>query len=294
MNIDQYVLEKRQIINTELARILPENDVLSEAARYTILSPSNRWRPIITIATAEMYDVPQEEVLHVACAIESLHGASIMLDDLPSFDNAMLRRGKPTLHMVYGENVALLASFWIKECFAPSLLSLRKDVNIRGKLTDYFISTTDNMIYGEAKDMSSKNSSMGIDEILNMYEQKSGALYELSAVAGGIVGQANETELKHLAKYGKSMGTAYQILDDILDIESTPEQIGKDVGQDKNKPTLPKLIGIEASRIKAQQLMDESKKVLTYLSRKTDMLSELVDYIVLINWKITTPIVKFE
>ena len=294
MTIEQYILEKRRIINTELDRILPKEHIIDEAVRYTVLATSNRWRPIVTIATSEMYGVKEKEILPIASAIEMLNGASIMIDDLPSFDNATLRRGKQTLHKVYGEALGILASFYTVHHLAFSLIS-GSDLPepIRKRLIFDFPKLINEMVLGQAKDVLSKGKTMTTEEILQMYGQKSGALYGFSAVAGGVVGRASDSEIEALRKYGRSMGTAYQVLDDILDIEAKPKEIGKDVQQDLCKPTLPSLIGVEASKRKAQGLMQDAKQALTRIDRDTFILTELVDYIVLINKKLTAPVVRF-
>ena len=301
MGIDEYVLEKRQIINDELVRILSSlnlegGDELIECAKYTILAPSNRWRPIVAIASAEMYDILIDKILPISCAIEMLHCASMMIDDLPSFDNAMLRRGKPTLHRVYGEGLAIYTSH-LTLTLARSLI-FRSDLpqQIKVKLVvDYFSDLIiTEMIPGQLRDITSKNTTMTSEQILQMYEQKSGALYGFSAAVGGIVDQANNAEVEHLTKYGRKMGTAYQILDDILDIEAKPEEIGKDVGKDIGKPTLPSIIGVEASREKARELMQESKDALSNIRRNTRILYKLVGYIALADKRVSPSIVQFQ
>ncbi len=296
MGIEQYVLEKREIVNEELFRILSKKGLLTKAARHTILSPSHRWRPIVTIATADMYGILNEEILPIACAVEIIHGSSIIIDDLPSFDDGMLRRGKPTLHRVYGEHLAVCTAYSIL-VMAYSSISSKNGLSeeIRRRLLDYFYSTLGEMIEGQSKDIASKNNDMTVDKILEMYEQKSGALYGFSAVAGGLVGKASDAELDFLSKYGRRMGTAYQILDDILDIEAQPIEIGKDVRKDLGKAALPSFIEVDASRIKAQELINDSKEALTHIGKETHKLSDLVDYIVLVNVnrKETSPIIKY-
>ncbi len=295
MSIEHYILEKRELINRELDRILTAEHELNEFARYTILAPGHRWRPIITIATAEMYGVPDDEILPIACCIEILHGTSMIIDDLPSFDNAMTRRGRTTLHRVSGEALAIWTS-WYTLNFALSLLSYKNELpqQTREKFVDDFGNLVSEMISGQTKDILSKGKTMTPEQILRMYEQKSGALYGFSAVAGGIVGRASDSKIEALRKYGRSMGTAYQILDDILDIEAKPEEIGKDVGQDVGKPTLPLLVGIETSREKAKKLMVEAKEALAHIPRDTSVLRDLVDYIALVNKQLTTPIIRFD
>ena len=296
MSIEQFISEKREKVNNELARILSLDSQLDEAARYTMLGPSHRWRPIVTIAAAEMYDVPVKEILPIACAIEILHGASIIIDDSPSFDNFTLRRGRPTLHRAYSEDLAILTSFYLIDYLVESLFLSKNNLpqQIRNKLFDYLLRTKAEMIQGEYEDIKSKGISMSPNQILKMYEQKSGSLFGLSAVAGGIVGRTDEVELEHLERYGRNMGTAYQILDDILDIEAQPEEIGKDVGKDKDKPNLPSTIGIDDSRKKAQELRLSAQQALKYLGKNVEILNDLVEYIALMNnKKITSSIIKF-
>lgn len=296
MNLDQYILEKRNVIDNELARILVGDSIADEMARYTILAPSNRWRPIVAIASVEMYDVPIKDILPVACAIEILHGTSIIIDDLPSFDNGMVRRGKPTLHRVYGEHLAHWASLYAGILANFQILSKNNlPQQTRETLLELFCKLTNEMMSGEIMDLDSRTVSMDVNTLLKRDEKKSGALYGFSAVTGGIAGKASDKELNLLNEYGRSMGTAYQILDDILDVEAQLEQIGKDSGKDKklDRPTLPSVLGLEASKEKAKELMQNAKQALSGLGRNARILYELVDYVALFDKRVTPAIVQF-
>ncbi|MBI2091488.1 MAG: polyprenyl synthetase family protein, partial [Deltaproteobacteria bacterium] len=153
---------------------------------------------------------------------------------------------------------------------------------IRRRLLDYFYSTLGEMIEGQSKDIASKNNDMTVDKILEMYEQKSGALYGFSAVAGGLVGKASDAELDFLSKYGRRMGTAYQILDDILDIEGTTEELGKPAKSDigNKKSTYPSILGVEKSKKLAKEQIDAAYSALAEFDAKADPLREIARYII--------------
>ncbi len=263
-----YLAEKKEIVDNEITRFVNSLNSdfaeLKESILYSLNAGGKRLRPILCMASCEAVGADSARAIPVACAIEMIHTYSLIHDDLPCMDDDSLRRGKPTNHNVFGEATAILAgdalvtdAFYlisksIIESGIPSLVGLEIIEDISRA------SGSMGMIGGQALDLSLE----GIEEILidkveEMHCLKTGALISCSVTTGARIGGAGKEDLESFRYFGNYLGLAYQIIDDLLDIEGGDE-IGKDIGADikKKKVTYPSIVGIEAAKKKAEQLIN--------------------------------------
>lgn len=254
-----------------------QTDELFEAAAYSVESPGHRWRPILFLKIFQKlaHKTNYHDVLPIACAIEFLHTASIILDDLPAMDDGTLRRGKRPCHLEFGQPRALLTALWL--CDVAQYLihdfQLRSKLGCTADLEELLRSTKNEMMKGQTLDLEGEN--LTDNEILEKYRLKSGALYSFTAcVPAYLLAQAKLAE--HLKEFGNNLAVAYQISDDIHDCMDTAEDLGKDVNKDKNKDTIPLRRGIR----KAAELKDFYKqKAINELSNIPAPIDDLVSLV---------------
>lgn len=268
------------------ASIQPEK--LHEAMRYSVLSDGKRIRPVMLYATGEAFGVDLATLDGPACAVEIIHAYSLIHDDLPAMDDDDLRRGRPTCHKAYDDATAILAGDALQ---ALSFHILANDpsikVNDRQRLTMIdtlaIASGSRGMAGGQAIDLASVGHSLSIAELENMHIHKTGALITASAKLGALsVEDIEPTLLKCISHYANCIGLAFQIKDDILDIESDTETLGKPQGSDiaMNKPTYPNLLGLDGAKKAANDLYNEALESLNAFDNRADMLRSIADYIV--------------
>jgi geranylgeranyl pyrophosphate synthase len=268
------------------ASIQPEK--LHEAMRYSVLSEGKRIRPVLVYATGEAFGVNLSELDGPACAVEIIHAYSLIHDDLPSMDDDDLRRGRPTCHKKYDEATAILAGDALQ---ALSFHILAHDPNIKvnsqQRLTMIntlaIASGSRGMAGGQAIDLAAVGKSLNITELENMHIHKTGALIRASAELGALSVENIDSDLfSHISQYAKCIGLAFQIKDDILDIESDTETLGKPQGSDmaSNKPTYPELLGLEGAKQAADDLYNKAIHSLDAFDERADMLRAIADYIV--------------
>ena len=271
---------------------LPESSIqperLHEAMRYSVLGDGKRIRPVMLYATGEAFGVELDVLDGPACAVEIIHAYSLIHDDLPSMDNDDLRRGRPTCHKAYDEATAILAGDALQ---ALSFHILAHDPNIqvnteqRLKMIDTLAiaSGSRGMAGGQAIDLASVGKSLNIAELENMHIHKTGALILASAELGALSVDNVDAELfSRISQYAKCIGLAFQIKDDILDIESDTETLGKPQGSDiaMNKPTYPNLLGLDGAKQAADDLYNKAIESLDVFDERADMLRAIADYIV--------------
>lgn len=289
MNLSAYLKEQTSLINKELDKLIPEKDVphglLYKAARYSLMAPSKRLRPILTLATAKMLGASSKTALLPACALELVHTYSLIHDDLPSMDDDHLRRGKPTLHKVYPEGQAILAGdFLLTLAFetltnVPSLTAEQK-ISLVSTLSQR--SGSKGMIGGQVMDLFSEGKTLSLETLQQIHSYKTAAMIMASVEFGGIVAQATKKEMDSLRIFGQDIGLAFQIIDDILDVTSSDGELGKPVGSDhaKNKATYISILGYEQSNKIAKKLCHSALNSLSQLSCDTSILSSLADLII--------------
>jgi geranylgeranyl diphosphate synthase type II len=259
-------------------------DQLREAIRHSLLAPCKRLRPTLVLFAAEACGATWEVALPAACAVEMVHTYSLIHDDLPAMDNDDLRRGRPTCHKAFGEATAILAG--------DALLALAFEVIARdthpstsaakacAALAEAAGATA--LVGGQADDLSPEHSAGDIATLENIHRRKTGAMFQVSLRLGGYAAGADDVQQATLERFGRKIGLAFQIADDLLDVEGSEEALGKRVGKDSQhgKLTFPGLLGVEESRRRAGRLIDEACQALTPLGEKHAGLEVLARYIV--------------
>jgi geranylgeranyl diphosphate synthase type II len=261
-----------------------------EAMRYSLFVGGKRLRPILCLAAAgaiNTSDSMQETLLPVACSLECIHTYSLIHDDLPAMDNDELRRGKPTNHMLYGEAGAILAGdgllTWAFDLLTipDSQLPPERRLTIANIIARAAGSL--GMVGGQSLDIFYENQQCPFEILQTIHKSKTGALLTAAVQAGAVGAGAAPPQQEKIIQYGNNIGLAFQIVDDLLDETSTTEQLGKTAGSDKKKgkATYPAFFGIEASREKAQQAINEAKAALEDFDEKAAPLRAIADYIYL-------------
>ena len=271
-------------INSKLESLLPFDDsLLSEAIRYSVLGGGKRLRPILVYLIGELGNAENDSLDILAGSLEIIHCYSLIHDDLPSMDDDDLRRGKPTTHKKYDEATAILAG----DALQPFAFELVTTINTSDKNKLSIIKSLaqacgyQGMVGGQIKDIHS-NDIKDVKSLDIMHSQKTGSLIQCSIETAGVLSDLSKQDIESLIEYGDKIGLAFQIQDDIIDIESPSTVSGKDQGSDveKDKLTYPSIVGIENSKARAFDLAKEAKEKLQLLERNTDNLCKLADYIV--------------
>jgi len=290
-NIKSYLASKRELVDRKLDSLLkysPKNtSPLEESIRYSALSGGKRLRPILMIASNEAFGGKEQMVLPIACAVEMIHTYSLIHDDLPCMDDDSLRRGIATNHNVYGEAVAVLAgdalltdafNIMVREGLSSGLRP-RILTEIIGDISH--AAGSKGMIKGQSIDLTLEGTKdVSVGQVEKMHSLKTGALIEVSVTVGAKIGGANDKQIKKLVTYAKALGLAFQIVDDILDIEGG-KSIGKEVGADarNKKTTYPELVGLRRSKRKAQELTKKAFMALKDFDDKATPLREIALYL---------------
>ena len=271
-------------VNQKLEALLPDDDsILISAMRYSVLNGGKRLRPILAYLTGELNDTEAEYIDTLASSLELIHCYSLIHDDLPAMDDDELRRGNPTTHKKFDEATAILAGDALQP-LAFELISTIKTsdgnkvqmINSLSKACGYLV-----IVGGQIKDINSKQIK-DVESLDSMHSEKTGRLIQASIETAGILSGLSPSDIESLKEYGGKIGLAFQIQDDIIDIESPASVSGKDQGSDigKDKTTYPSLVGLEASKVRAQELSNDAKKILQPINKNTDNLDKLADYIV--------------
>ncbi len=282
----------RQSVETALDRWLPGPDTeppaLHQAMRYSVLGDGKRIRPILLYATGEAFGLELKRLDGPACAVEMIHAYSLIHDDLPAMDDDDLRRGRPTCHVAYDEATAILAGDAL-QALAFHILAHDPDISANSKQRLGMIDTlavasgSRGMAGGQAIDLVSVGKSLNIAELETMHLQKTGALIRASAELGALsADNVGPALFERVSEYAKCIGLAFQIKDDILDIESDTETLGKPQGSDiaMNKPTYPNLLGMQGAKQAARDLYEKAIECLTVFDERADTLKKIADYIV--------------
>ncbi len=281
---DKLLTSYQNRINSKLESLLPSDDsILSEAIRYSVLDGGKRLRPILVYLIGELGNAENGSLDILAGSVEMIHCYSLIHDDLPSMDDDDLRRGKPTTHKKYDEATAILAG----DALQPFAFELVTNINISDSDKLSIIKSLakacgyQGMVGGQIKDIHSDDIK-DVESLDIMHSQKTGRLIQSSIETAGILSNLRKQDIESLIEYGDKIGLAFQIQDDIIDIESPSTLSGKDQGSDveKDKLTYPSIVGIENSKVRAFDLAEEAKEKLQLLDRNTDNLCKLADYIV--------------
>jgi geranylgeranyl diphosphate synthase, type II len=288
-NLTPYLKERQKLCETALDQAIPVKypEKIYEAMRYSLLAGGKRLRPILCLAACEMMGGTIEMAMPTACALEMIHTMSLIHDDLPAMDNDDYRRGRLTNHKVYGDDIAILAgdgllayAFEFVATQTPETVSRDRVLQVIARLGKAV--GAGGLVGGQVVDLDSEGKSDISLETLNfIHNHKTAALLEACVVCGGILAGASAEDVEKLSRYSQNIGLAFQIIDDILDITATQEQLGKTAGKDliAKKVTYPSLWGLDESRAKAQQLVESACEELKTFGKLAQPLQALAYFI---------------
>lgn len=293
-DLNSYLSSKRKQIDNALGVIIENNSKdskIKSAMEYSLMSSGKRLRPILCIAAAETVGSHLDDTMRAACAIEMIHTYSLIHDDLPAMDNDNLRRGQPTCHIQFDEATAILAGDALLTLAFEILSSVESADNdhafnrLRAIHTIAMAAGCKGMIEGQMQDIAAEGNVLGLEDLKKMHRLKTGALIEASVITGTISVNGNRDQIEKLKNYARNIGLAFQITDDILNVEGDPDIMGKDVGTDqaRGKSTYPSILGMEKSKIFVKKLVNDALKVLDYFDNKADPLRAIAHYIVVRN-----------
>jgi geranylgeranyl diphosphate synthase type II len=291
IELKSYIKQKNLIIEACLEKMIRNSQSsppLVKAMAYSLMAGGKRIRPVLCLAACEAVGGSPQDALTAACALEMIHTYSLIHDDLPAMDDDELRRGKATCHVAFDEATAILAG--------DALLTLAFEVLSSVPPTDenqaaqwlqviQLISQAAGfrgMVQGQMLDIASEGRNLTADELKTMHRLKTGALIEASLACGALLGGADQRQTDLLNSYARKIGLAFQVADDILNVEGNPELMGKSTGTDslREKSTYPSVLGIQASKECAEKLVQESLQDLDSFDKKADPLRSIARYII--------------
>lgn len=279
----------RSSINRTIERLLPETDLpeapLYEAMRHGTLAGGKRLRPFLVIHSANLFNVDTNRSRRVAAALEFIHCYSLVHDDLPAMDDAALRRGQPTVHKKYGESTAILAGDALLTLAFEVLAEneTHEDPRVRCELVRTLAQASGGhgMIGGQMLDLIGENQEFDLGTISRLQRMKTGKLMAFACEAGAILGKAGEPQRRALCNYAHDLGLAFQVTDDILDVEADPQDTGKDTRKDEEagKATFVSTMGKEGAKERAEMLISQAKSHLSIFEGRAQSLKDLADYV---------------
>ncbi len=288
MSLKTYLVSRQALVDKALDRFLPraatKPATIHKAMRYSLFAGGKRLRPILCIAAAEACGGEASKAIPPACAVECIHTYSLIHDDLPCMDNDDFRRGKPTSHKVFGEGVAVLAG--------DALLTIAFEILAQAEgwpryrmpalVKELAVAAGSRwLIAGQVADLEGEGKRISGKELQFIHKSKTAALLTASIRLGAMSANATETKLANLTTFGQSLGLAFQVIDDILDVTQTSEKLGKSAGKDvaAQKATYPAIFGLDHSRKEAQRLTNVARKALEPFGEKAATLRSLADYL---------------
>jgi geranylgeranyl diphosphate synthase type II len=288
MDLKGYLSSRQKTIDRALDRYLPKENTrpatIHKAMRYSLFAGGKRLRPILTLAAAEACGGKMEAALPLACAMECIHTYSLVHDDLPSMDNDDFRRGRLTCHKVFGDGIAVLAG--------DALLTIAFEIVSHAKpARRYDMSTllrevavaagSRKLIAGQVADLEAEGKKTTREDLRYIHENKTSAILTASVCLGAMSANAPSKELAAITKFGRALGLAFQVIDDILDVTQTSEKLGKSAGKDiaAQKATYPAVMGLEKSRAEARRLTRSAHTALSIFGRKAEVLHALGNHL---------------
>jgi geranylgeranyl diphosphate synthase type II len=288
MDLKRYLVARQKEVDRALDRFLPRESTppatIHKAMRYSLFAGGKRLRPVLCLTAAEACGGKAGAALPLACAVECIHTYSLIHDDLPSMDNDDLRRGRATCHKVFGDGIAILAG--------DALLTIAFEIAARAKTTsrydlrDIFREITtaagsQKLIAGQVADLEAEGRRINRAQLRYIHENKTAALLTASVRLGAMAANATAKQLGAITAFGRALGLAFQIIDDILDVTQTSEKLGKSAGKDiaAKKATYPAVIGLEKSRAEARRLTAKAHSALDSLGEHAVVLRALADYL---------------
>ena len=291
-SLEEHLEQQRGRIDEELERLVPKESErppnIHRAVRYSLFAGGKRIRPILCLEGARLISLsqPNPEIYTISCALELVHTYSLIHDDLPALDNDDCRRGKLTCHKVFGEALAILAGDALLTLAFQVLATLRlTPADIRTDLVATLsraAGTVGGMIGGQVADLEAANNSVTPETLEYIHRSKTAALIRAAVCMGALSERADNTELTAVSDFGEQAGLAFQIVDDILDVESSREKLGKTAGKDalQKKVTYPALYGLEQSKQMAAECITRAKTALEPFGERAKTLNELAHYLV--------------
>jgi len=288
-SIQHYLEEQRALVDAELERVIPSGDQfppsIHRAMRHSVFAGGKRLRPILCLETGRMLGADEQSLLRPATALELIHTYSLIHDDLPALDNDDLRRGRPTCHRAFGEATAILAgdallTLAFEVLSSPGPPSAESKLRVLHEIS-HAIGTIKGMVGGQVIDLEAENQDVTADTLEYIHTAKTGALICAAVRSGALYANAAPDDLERVTLYAEKVGLAFQIIDDLLDVLGTPEQLGKTVGKDdqQHKATYPALHGLDKSRAMACRLLQEADETLEPLGRRARWLREIAQYL---------------
>ena len=254
-------------------------DPVRDAMRYTLLAPSKRVRAVVVLLAADLCG-GASRAMPAACAIEAIHASSLILDDLPCMDDAPLRRGRPTVHTVHGEAIAILAAFGLLND-AYGHLSRSYDPALAARVTALYADAVglDGLVAGQAEDVLATDAAISFETLERIHRRKTGVLFSAAATAGALTAGGSAGDIEALTAYAKNLGLAFQVVDDLLDVTGTEAETGKAVRHDARKTTFVSFSGVDGARELAQELCRTATLALTPFGSRAARLGELADFV---------------
>jgi farnesyl diphosphate synthase len=287
--LQQKLDEVADAVNKQIRKLLPETDLhedrLFEAMRYSALSGGKRLRPFLVIQSANLFNVDPKRSKRVAAAVEFVHCYSLIHDDLPAMDNSDLRRGKPATHIAFDEATATLAGDALL-ALAFEILSepeTHEDPRVRVELIKRLAHAAgpDGLCGGQMLDLIGEKEDFDVGTISRMQRMKTGKLMAFACEAGAILGRSDEPHRKALCNYAFDLGLAFQVTDDVLDVDADPEETGKPANQDEQagKSTFVSAMGVEAAQMRAEMLVAQACRHLNIFGNRAQTLKDLAEYV---------------
>jgi geranylgeranyl diphosphate synthase type II len=288
VDLKSYLASRQKLVDRALDRYLPNKKTrpatIHKAMRYSLFAGGKRLRPILCLAAAESCGGKIDNALPLACAIECIHTYSLVHDDLPSMDNDDFRRGRPTCHKVFGDGIAVLAG--------DALLTIAFEIVSRAKPTRRYdmsillrevavAAGSHKLIAGQVADLEAEGKNASRTQLRYIHENKTAAILTASVRLGAMSANADAKKRAAITKFGRALGLAFQIVDDILDVTQTTEKLGKSAGKDvaAKKATYPAVIGLEASRAEAHRLTKQAHTALSIFGDKGEALHALANFL---------------
>ncbi len=288
MDLQNYLKTRQKEVDRALDRFLPKVGTkpatIHKAMRYSLFAGGKRLRPILCLAAAEACGGLTKDALPLACSLECIHTYSLIHDDLPSMDNDDFRRGRPTCHRVFGDGIAILAG--------DALLTVAFEIAAQAEPKSRYDSRTifreiaiaagsQKLIAGQVADLEAEGRPINRAQLRYIHQNKTAALLTTSVRLGAMSANATPAQLKAISEFGQSLGLAFQVIDDILDVTQTSEKLGKSAGKDvaAHKATYPAVLGLEKSRAEARRLTNCAHNALKSLGKQGQTLNALADYL---------------
>ncbi len=288
MELKSYLAARQREVDRALDRFLPKESAkpstIHQAMRYSLFAGGKRLRPILCLAAAEACGGKFEPALPLACAVECIHTYSLIHDDLPSMDNDDFRRGRPTCHKAFGEGMAVLAGDALLTVAFEIVANVKapKRYELREILREIASGAgSRKLIAGQVADLEAEGKNINRSQLRYIHENKTAALLTTAVRLGAMSANASARQLSAITEFGRALGLAFQVIDDILDVTQTSEKLGKSAGKDvaAKKATYPAVIGLEKSRVEAKRLTTRAESALAPLGSRAARLREIASYL---------------